>query len=176
MRRQPPIGTIQSSDPVFLTVNSTVVQKVGPVGWNCTAVIEPSTSRTCFTVENLADSQNGVGIAVFDPERNVLRGSGSSGFPNPNHWGADCLVGIYGTGSFFNVDTSDHPLCWYCGLTVEVAMKLVQGEKLIVEFVAEGPDGKCSGAHKELSPAPEVVKLAVALYTPEDKVSIESVW
>merc|ERR1719221_2357165 len=90
IRRQPPIGAIQTSDPSFLVVNSTTVRKMGPIGWNCTAVIEPSTTRTNFVVEHLADAQNGVGIAIFDPERNALR-CGSGGFPNPNQWGADCL-------------------------------------------------------------------------------------
>jgi len=173
MRRQPPIGSIQTSDPTYLSVQSTVVRKVGPLGWNCTAVIEPSTSRTCFTVEHLADTANGIGVAIFDPERNALRG-GSSGFPNPNQWGADCLVGIYGTGCFFGIIT-DHVLRWHVGLVVEVEMRETSGGTLHVSFSADGLDGERTAAEGILSVAAGV-KLAVALYSPEDKVSIESVW
>jgi len=176
VRRQPPIGVIQTSDPSFLTVSSTEVRKVGPIGWNCTAIIEPSTSRTCFKVDHLADAQNGAGIAIFDPERNALRGCSNSGFPNPNQWGADCLVGIYGSGCFFSLLT-DHVLRWKTGLVVEVTTEPVQGGSLCVQFAAEGgPEGERICAETVLPQVPELVKLAVALYSPEDKVSIESVW
>lgn len=63
VRRQPPIGSIKVSDPQLLLVQSTSVKKVGCIGWNCTAVIDPSTSRTRFRVEHLTDNQNGIGIA-----------------------------------------------------------------------------------------------------------------
>merc|ERR1712232_1425731 len=173
-RRKPPIGSIQISDPALLHVQSTTVRKVGPAGWNCTAVIEPSTSRTRFTIEHLADTQNGIGVAIFDPERNSLRG-GSCGFPNPNQWGADCIVGIYGTGCFFGIIT-DHVLRWHAGLVVEVTIKPALGGPLYVTFSAEGMEGEKIVAEGILAMPAGVVKLAVALYSPEDKVSVESVW
>lgn len=187
VRRQPPIGSIQISDPQYLHVNSTVVRKIGPAGWNCTAVIEPSTQRTCFTVDRLVDNNNGVGIAIFDPDRNALRGTTApagvglgiinngaiGGFPNPNQWGADCIVGIYGTGCFFGIIT-DHVLRWHEGITVEVTM-MTKNNQLQVTFSAEGLGGDKISAEGPLS-VPQGVKLAVALYSPDDKVSIESVW
>mmetsp|Transcript_818 Transcript_818/g.2028 ORF Transcript_818/g.2028 Transcript_818/m.2028 type:complete len:449 (-) Transcript_818:85-1431(-) len=173
VRRRPPIGTIQVSDPLILTVQSTSVRKLGLAGWNCTAVIEPSTPRTCFTVDHLADPQNGIGLAIFDPERNTLRG-GSSGFPNPNQWGGDCIVGIYGTGCFFGIIT-DHVLRWHAGLVVEVTMRSIGCSSLHVAFATEGIEGDRISAEGILT-VPEGVKLAVALYSPEDRVSIESVW
>merc|ERR1712113_768603 len=133
--------------------------------------IEPSTTRSKFTVEYLADAQNGIGVAIFDPERNALK----EGFPNPNQWGADCLVGIYGTGRFFGIIT-DHVLRWHAGLVVEVAIKPAPGGPLYVTFSAEGLEGEKIVAEGILAMPAGVVKLAVALYSPEDKVSVESVW
>lgn len=174
IRRQPPIGSIQTSDPSFLVENSTKVRKVGPTGWNCTAVIEPSTTRTCFVVEHLTDAQNGVGIAIFDPERNAMR-CGSGGFPNPNQWGADCLIGIYGTGCFFGMPPTDSILRWHTGLMVEVTINVVPGGVLQINFAAEGVDGDRISVEGVLSVSTSV-KLAVALYSPDDEVSVESVW
>mmetsp|Transcript_27432 Transcript_27432/g.49959 ORF Transcript_27432/g.49959 Transcript_27432/m.49959 type:complete len:482 (-) Transcript_27432:5-1450(-) len=182
VRRFPPVGTVRISDPLFLSLHSTTVRKVGHAGWNCTAVFEPSTSRTKFLVERLADPQNGIGIAIFDPERNALR-SGSSGFPNPNQWGTDCLVGIYGTGCFFGIIT-DQVLRWRPGCVVEVAMRAAPGGTLRVAFSAEGAvfAGQVDGMDVEPVTAegvfsvPQGAKLAVALYSPEDAVTIESVW
>merc|ERR1712113_417738 len=136
----------------------------------------------------LADPQNGIGIAIFDPERNALR-TGNSGFPNPNQWGTDCLVGIYGTGCFFGIIT-DHVLRWRAGFVVEVTMITDATGTLRVSFFADGAE--CTGI--ETSPVatgvdghpgvtaegilavPQGAKLAVALYSPEDSVSIESIW
>jgi len=172
-RRKPPIGSIQISDPALLHVQSTTVRKVGPAGWNCTAIIEPSTSRTRFTIEHLTDTQNGIGVAIFDPERNSLRG-GSGGYPNPNQWGADCIVGIYGTGCLFGIIT-DLVFRWHAGLVVEVTMRAVHGGALHVAFAAEGTDNHRITAEGVLS-VPQGVKLAMALYSPDDKVSVESLW
>lgn len=173
MRRHPPLGCIHTSDPQLLTVNSTAVEKVGSSGWNCTAVIDPSTCRTCFRVEHLSDLQNGIGVAIFDPERNALR-SGSSAFPNPNHWGTDCLAGIYGTGCFFGIVT-EHTLTWQVGLTVEITMRTERNSTLHVSFAAEGIEGRRQVAEGCLS-VPQGVKLAVALYSPEDRVTVEPRW
>jgi hypothetical protein len=188
VRRSPPIGTIRISDPLFLILQSTTVRKVGHVGWNCTAVVEPSTARTRFVVKSLADPQNGIGFAVFDPERNSAR-SGSSDFPNPNQWGTDCLVGIYGTGCFFGIIT-DHVLRWRVGFTVDVSMKLDPSGTLRVSFSADGIEctgietttvGSIDGNNAAVTAegvlsVPQGARLAVALYSPDDAVSIESMW
>lgn len=180
-RRQPPIGTIQTSDPIHLAVQSTTVRKIGPVGWNCTAVVEPSTPCTRFIVERLADPQNGVGIAIFDPERVALRGS-TSGYPNPNQWGAECLVGLYGTGVFFGIIT-EQPVRWHTGLLVEVSMHITQspggGFLLRAVFTAQGSDGErmtAEGTQKLTTETSPTLKLAIALFSPEDSVVIESAW
>lgn len=173
VRRQAPIGCIRSSDPSMVQVQSTTVRKVGPAGWNCSVVVEPSTSRTCFLVQRLADTQYGVGVAIFDPERNALRGAGT-GFPNPNQWGADCLVGIYGTGCFFGIIT-DQILRWRDELTVEVKMEEVTEGSLHIEFSATGFESERVSAEGLLS-IPAGVKLALALYSPGDTVIVESVW
>merc|ERR1719330_179871 len=161
-RRLPPLGCIHTSDPQLLTVSSTSVRKVGPSGWNCTAIVDPSTCRTCFRVEHLSDVQNGIGVAIFDPERNGMRTG--SGFPNPNHWGTDCLVGIYGTGCFFVIVT-EPTLTWEIGMSVEITLK-PQSERnngLLVTFATEGGrDGKRIVADGGLS-VPPGVRLAVAL-------------
>mmetsp|Transcript_44148 Transcript_44148/g.141519 ORF Transcript_44148/g.141519 Transcript_44148/m.141519 type:complete len:457 (-) Transcript_44148:77-1447(-) len=174
VRRHPPIGRIQASDASYLSVQSTTVRKVGPMGWNCTAVIDPSTSRTCVKIEHLADMQNGIGVAVFDPER-TARGGTNTGFPNPNQWGADCLVGIYGTGCFFGIIT-EHVLRWQPGMVLEVNLRASVEGSLHVCFTAEGAereDDIQAEGHLAVSSG---AKLAVALYSPDDKVSIESVW
>mmetsp|Transcript_103072 Transcript_103072/g.204635 ORF Transcript_103072/g.204635 Transcript_103072/m.204635 type:complete len:461 (+) Transcript_103072:35-1417(+) len=171
VRRQPPIGAITSSDPVLLNVSSTLLRKVGPTGWNCTAVIQPSTTRTCFTIEHLADSSIGAGIAIFQPNRNSL-----SGFPNPNQWGADCLVGIYGSGAFFGIITESF-IKWYDGIKVHVAMTPHVGDTLKVSFHSEdSSDLGSTLAEGVLQTAAGSVKLAVALYSSEDVVTIESFW
>jgi hypothetical protein len=189
MRRFPPVGTIRISDPLFLTLQSTTVRKVGHAGWNSTAVVEPSTARTIFKVECLADPQNGIGIAIFDPERNAFR-SGNSGFPNPNQWGTDCLVGIYGTGCFFGIIT-DHVIRWRAGFVVEVTMRSDATGQLRVSFSADGTE--CTGVEMAAVVAgygvdgaavtaegvlavPQGARLALALYSPDDAVSIESRW
>jgi len=192
VRRLPPIGTIRISDPLFLSLQSTTVRKVGHPGWNSTAVVEPSTTRTRFVVECLADPQNGIGIAIFDPERNAIR-SGNSGFPNPNQWGTDCLVGIYGTGCFFGIIT-DHVLRWRNGFVVEVTMKADSNGNLRVSFSADGTectgvettpvaaaaaygaDGHAAVTAEGVLAVPQGARLAVALYSPNDAVSITSIW
>lgn len=185
VRRLPPVGTVRISDPLFMNLQSTTVRKIGHAGWNCTAVVEPSTARTRFVVDRLADPQNGIGIAIFDPERNALR-SGNSGFPNPNQWGTDCLVGIYGTGCFFGIIT-DHVLRWRAGFVLEVFMKPDTNGTLRLSFSAESTD--CSGDEGVTGEAssgdtitaqsvsvPRDAKLAVALFSPEDSVTVESIW
>lgn len=172
-RRQPPIGPIQVSDPSFLAVHSTTIQKVGAAGWNCTAVVEPSTQCTRFFVRQLADPQNGIGVAIFDPERIALRGS-SSGFPNPNQWGADGLIGLYGTGVFFGILT-EQPVRWHPGLMVEVLMENCKDGNLKVMFRTEGTEGQRTKAEGKIS-APPTAKLAIALYSPEDSVAVEFCW
>mmetsp|Transcript_112381 Transcript_112381/g.324637 ORF Transcript_112381/g.324637 Transcript_112381/m.324637 type:complete len:469 (+) Transcript_112381:134-1540(+) len=189
VRRQPPIGSIKVSEPQLLLVQSTSVKKVGCVGWNCTAVVDPSTSRTRIRVEHLTDHQNGIGIAIFDPERNALRG-GSSGFPNPNQWGADCLVGVYGTGCFFGIIT-DRVLQWRAGLTVEISIDTTHsGGTLHVRFSSYTEGGKATSEGSEdttdiydqqvtaegILSVPAGVKLALAMYSPDDEVTVESVW
>jgi len=170
VRRQPPIGAITSSDPVLLHVSSTVLRKVGPTGWTCTAVIEPSTTRTCFKIERLADSSIGAGIAIFHPNRNSL-----CGFPNPNQWGADCLVGIYGSGAFFGIITESF-IKWYDGIKVHVAMTPHAGGTLKVSFHSEDSSEGSTLAEGVLQTGVGCVKLAVALYSTEDVVTIESFW
>jgi len=171
-RRQPPVGTISISDHSLLVLNSTSVSKVGPPGWNCTVIIEPSTARTRFSLQHINDRQNGVGLAVFEPEFCGGRG----GFPNPSQWGADCVAGLYGTGCFFGIIT-DHVLRWKAGLVLEVTIKAGTAGNLHISFCAEG-----AGADNESIVAEGVlgvtnsVRLAVALYSPEDTISIESVW
>lgn len=189
-RRQPPIGSIQVSDPRLLSVQSTSVRKVGGVGWNCTAVIDPSTPRTRFRVERLADHQNGVGIAIFDPERNALRG-GCSGFPNPDQWAADCLVGVYGTGCFFGV-VMERALQWRAGLVVETTIDATHGGgTLQVRFSSFKDEGALEGREDQESlgdtqeermsvggsiSVPAGIKFALALYSPDDQVTVDSVW
>jgi len=140
-------------------------------------VIEPSTSRTCFTVHKLAEPSNGIGVAIFDPERNAANGGNAVGFPNPNQWGADCLVGIYGSGCFFGIIT-ERVLTWQEGLVLEVIM--VPGcddGTLNVTFATEGENGeRLALAEGDILSVASTVKLAVALYSPDDKVSVESVW
>mmetsp|Transcript_13985 Transcript_13985/g.38210 ORF Transcript_13985/g.38210 Transcript_13985/m.38210 type:complete len:485 (+) Transcript_13985:51-1505(+) len=173
-RRLPPIGTIQVSDLLALSVRSATVEKVGAAGWNCTAVVEPSTARTRFVVENLVDPQNGLGVALFDTERNAFRVDGR-GFPNPSQWGADCIAGIYGTGCFFGIIT-DHVLRWHAGIVIEVVLESVQGKKsLHVTFVIEDSTGERKTAEGILS-VPQSTKLAMALFSPEDRVLVEPAW
>jgi hypothetical protein len=172
-RRQPPIGAIQVSDPSFLAVHSTTIQKVGAAGWNCTAVVEPSTQCTRLFVRQLADPQNGIGVAIFDPERIALRGS-SSGFPNPNQWGAHGLLGLYGTGVFFGILT-EQLVRWHSGLMVEVLMESCRDGNLKVTFRTEGPEGQRTKAEGKII-APPAAKLAIALYSPGDSVAVEFCW
>lgn len=172
-RRRPPIGTTQVSDPSFLAVHSTTIQKVGGAGWNCTAVVEPSTQCTRLFVNQLADPQNGIGVAIFDPERIALRGS-SSGFPNPNQWGADGLIGLYGTGVFFGILT-EQPVRWHSGLMVEVLMESCRDGNLKVTFRTEGSEGQRTKAEGKII-APPTAKLAIALYSPGDSVAVEFCW
>lgn len=132
------------------------------------------------------DPQNGIGIAIFDPDRNALR-SGASGFPNPNQWGTDCLVGIYGTGCFFGIIT-DHVLRWRAGFVLEVTMKPDANGVIHPSFSADGTEcivhedggrgGMLAGETitAQTISVPQGAKLAVALYSPEDSISIESVW
>eukprot|EP00928_Gymnodinium_smaydae_P033275 TRINITY_DN23875_c0_g3_i3.p1 TRINITY_DN23875_c0_g3~~TRINITY_DN23875_c0_g3_i3.p1 ORF type:complete len:540 (-),score=99.29 TRINITY_DN23875_c0_g3_i3:60-1490(-) len=184
-RRKPPLGSIVASDPGMVNVYSMGVEKV----------------------ESLADLSNGIGIAIFHPDRNAMRHGGTStqqqtpqhqpaptmapsGFPNPNQWGADCIVGIYGTGCLFGIIT-DHVLRWHVGLVIEVMMRMTHGANLQVVFTAESTDGErvsaegvlsCvalppavqadAGGHKPFQ-VPPGVKLALALYSPNDKVSVE---
>jgi len=173
-RRHPPVCTVHVSDPILM-VHSTSVRKVGsvPAEWRGTAVIEPSTSCTKVKIENLPEPSNGIGLAIFDPERLFLRGSGN-GFPNPNQWGADCLVGIYGTGCFFGIHT-ESVLQWHVGLTVVIRMSPQPDGHLHVSFTTEGKDSSQISAEGLLS-VPHDVKLAIALFTPEDQVSIEPAW
>mmetsp|Transcript_59909 Transcript_59909/g.131476 ORF Transcript_59909/g.131476 Transcript_59909/m.131476 type:complete len:457 (-) Transcript_59909:45-1415(-) len=176
-RRQPPIGNIMTSDPSFLFVENTSIRKVGSCGWKETAVIDTSTTRTQFKVDSLGDPATGVGLAIFSPERNALRG-GSHGFPNPNQWGADCIAGIYGTGVFFGINPPDvHILNWRAGLVIEVMLVRsgAPDNSLHVTFTAQGAEGEEVCAKGVLT-EPTVVKLALALYSPDDQVTIESMW
>eukprot|EP00927_Polykrikos_kofoidii_P047883 TRINITY_DN42174_c0_g1_i1.p1 TRINITY_DN42174_c0_g1~~TRINITY_DN42174_c0_g1_i1.p1 ORF type:complete len:483 (+),score=63.99 TRINITY_DN42174_c0_g1_i1:37-1449(+) len=172
-RRKPLNCVIQISDVLFMTVVGTVVRKIGPAGWNCSAVVEPQTSCTRITVEHLAHPPSGIGIAMFDPDRRAFR-NGNCGFPNPNQWGSDCIVGLYGTGCFFGIN-SDRGIAWHVGMKVEVIVGEAEGTGLPVAFSVEG----ATGEHiivQGVVPVPTGVKLAVALYSPEDQVTVESAW
>lgn len=172
-QRKPPIAEIQVSDSLLLSVRSTVVRKIGAPGWTCTAVVDPSTTRTRFFVNRLIDLTNGVGVAVFDPERVALRGSG--GFPNPNQWGAHCLAGIYGTGCFFGTLTDhDQNVRWREGLTIEVIVKSTCEGAVLVAFAARG-DGEHVNTEHTVSD-PQSIKIAIALYSTDDTISVESAW
>lgn len=167
-RRQPPLGALRVSDPKFLQVRSTTVRKTGVSGWNCTAVADMSTLRTKLQVERLVDFSNGLGVAVFEPDKVSVRG----GFPNPNQWGADCLVGIYGTGCFFGL-ASEHVQRWHTGACIHVSLSRRSENIFYVKFMeVDRFSGRerltAEGEMTGTSPT-----LAVALYSPEDAITIE---
>mmetsp|Transcript_117 Transcript_117/g.255 ORF Transcript_117/g.255 Transcript_117/m.255 type:complete len:473 (+) Transcript_117:147-1565(+) len=186
-RRKPPVGGIEVSDSSFLSVLSSNVRKVGAPGWNCTAIIDPSTACTRFTIEWLSDPANGIGVAVFDqgacnsvsqrsvPSLTTSAPAQPPGFPNPNQWGSDCLAGIYGSGCFFGIIT-EHVVRWHSGLVIEVTLTRLSESSFGVAFTTEGAtEDDCIRSEGQVE-VTHSARLALALYSPEDKVNIECQW
>jgi len=183
-RRMPPIGSLRVNDPNLLEVtHGTRVKKTGPPGWNCTVLADLSSSAVIIKVLQLEDPACGVGLAIFDPER--VHGL----YPNPNQWGADNLLGVYGTGNFFGLGF-DQVIQWKVGNHLKVVVEQTKAETVYrVRFYsikwdshADSPkwDVISDRLEEKLIVEGETTakspRVALALYSTHDELSIEPLW
>jgi len=183
-RRMPPIGSLRVNDSNLLEVtHGTRVRKVGPPGWNCTVLADLSSSAVIIKVLQLEDPACGVGLAIFDPDR--VHGT----YPNPNQWGADNLLGVYGTGNFFGLGF-DQVIQWKVGNHLKVVVDQTKAEMVYdVRFysikwdshtdspkwdvISDKPEEKLIVKGETTAKSPRV---ALALYSTNDELSIEPLW
>lgn len=172
-QRLPPNIRIRVSDAQLLTVQGKVLQKLGPQGWNCTAVVEPSTSRTRFAVQHLTDPAIGVGVAVLRPFGGDS-GTAEFKFIRADHMWNDGVLGIMPNGGFYGVDTRKMML-WHRGAVFEVTTRLQQPGTVHVVFSSADnhPDGN-NFSVEGIVASEQPLTLVVALHSPLDAVSIQS--
>lgn len=166
-RRLPPIGTLRVNDPNLLEVKQgTKVTKVGTTGWNCSVLADMSSHAVLVKVLNLEDIACGIGLAVFEPERV------SGVYPNPNQWGADNLLGIYGTGNFFGLGF-EQVIQWKVGTELKIVMEEMKAKMYHISFYAVKNVPEKEEVIAEVDVAAKAPRLALALHSIRDSVSIE---
>lgn len=184
VRRPPPIVSIRVSDLTRLSVNNTCVEKLGPSGFDCSVLVEPSTPVTRFHVQKLGEPGIGFGIGIVEITKSMKFDSVTC-FPKATTWETSCKIGFLGNGKFFGIQTS-HVVQYTVGLVIEVAIDAVRGGLLHVRFSCfsgNGEDHERTGdaCERGIQVAGSMcatvgVWLALALHSTGDRVSVESAW